>query len=257
MVKASKLQKGDKIAIVSLSRGILGEKECEHNLEIGIKRIKGFGLEPIFMENTLKGLEFIEENPQARAKDLKEAFRDNSIKAIMCAIGGIDTYRTLSYLMEDNEFKELVKNNPKIFIGFSDSTTNHLMFYKLGLTTYYGLSFLSDICEIGNEMLEYSKNSFEGLFLDKQNNEIVSSEFWFDERKDFSKSEVGTKRVEHIEQRGYELIQGKEGMSFEGQLFGGCVETLKDGLMVDEIKEYYEKYKLFPRKDELRNKILF
>ena len=48
--------------------------------------------------------------------------------------------------------KNTVVNKPKIFIGFSDSTNNHLMFNKLGLVTYYGLNFLSDICEKWNQI---------------------------------------------------------------------------------------------------------
>lgn len=135
--KAKALKKGDKVAIVSLSSGMLGEKFCSHNIEIGVKRLKEFGLEPVFMKNALKGIDYLKEHPEARAADLKEAFRDDSIKGIICAIGGDDTYRLLPYLMEDTEFIELVQKKPKLFTGFSDTTINHLMFYKLGLATYY------------------------------------------------------------------------------------------------------------------------
>jgi len=43
--------------------------------------------------------------------------------------------------MEDNVLKKMVVENPKIYIGFSESTNNHLMLNKLGLMTYYGLNF--------------------------------------------------------------------------------------------------------------------
>ena len=49
-----KLDKGDKVAIVSLSRGILGMHYCKHELELGLKRLKSFDLEPIIMPNALK-----------------------------------------------------------------------------------------------------------------------------------------------------------------------------------------------------------
>lgn len=52
---------------------------------------------------------------------------------------GDDTYRTLPYLFDDNDFINAVHNNPKLFTGFSDTTINHLMFYKLGIGTFYGL----------------------------------------------------------------------------------------------------------------------
>ncbi len=255
MVKSKALKTGDKVAIVSLSRGVLGEEQCKHNLEIGTRRIKEIGLEPVFMEHTLKGLEFIENNSNARAYDLKKAFADDSIKGIICAIGGIDTYKTLEFLMEDEEFKTLVREKPKMFLGFSDSTTNHLMFYKLGLKTYYGLSFLADVCDIGKEMLPYSKNALLGLLENNETTEIEGSDFWYDERTDFSINAVNTDRIKHVETRGYEVLQGSK--NFKGKLLGGCVDTIMDGLFVDEIKEIYSKYEIFPRKEEWDGKIMF
>ena len=76
-MKPQKLRKGDKIAIVSLSRGILGMPFCKHQLDIAIKRLKEFGLVPVIMPNALKDMKYIEEHPEARASDLKEAFMDN------------------------------------------------------------------------------------------------------------------------------------------------------------------------------------
>ena len=75
MQYARKLRKGDKVAIVSLSSGMLGEEFCSHNIEIGVKRLKEYGLEPVFMPNALKGIEYLQAHPQARAKDLKDARR--------------------------------------------------------------------------------------------------------------------------------------------------------------------------------------
>ena len=54
--------------------------------------------------------------------------------------------------MEDNDFINNVKNNPKVFVGFSDTTMNHLMFYRLGLTTYYGPSIVADFAELDNKV---------------------------------------------------------------------------------------------------------
>ena len=79
MKYAKKLRKGDKVAIVSLSSGMLGEAFCSHNIEIGVKRLREYGLEPSFMPNSLKGIEYLKANPKARAKDLKDAFMDDSI----------------------------------------------------------------------------------------------------------------------------------------------------------------------------------
>ena len=133
MVKPKKLKKGDTIAVVSLSRGVLGEDFCKHQLKIGTERLEKMGLNVIFMPNSLKGLKYIEEHPEKRAEDLKEAFRNPEIKGILCAIGGIDGYKIFPYLMEDEEFKKIVLENPKIFTGFSDTSVHHMMFHRLGL----------------------------------------------------------------------------------------------------------------------------
>ena len=258
MKYAKKLRKGDKVAIVSLSSGMLGEAFCSHNIEIGVKRLREYGLETSFMPNSLKGIEYLKANPKARAKDLKDAFMDDSIAGIICAIGGDDTYRLLPYLLEDEEFIDAVHKSPKLFTGFSDTTINHLMFYKLGLSTYYGPNFICDLAEISDEMLPYSKKAFESYIEGNEYREITSSEIWYQERTDFSKEAVGTERISHREEHGFELLQGKE--CFEGRLLGGCLESLYDILTTtryEDEKAVCEKYGLFPDIEEWKQKILF
>ena len=251
-----RLNRGDKIAIVSLSNGILGEKFCSHQLDLGVQRLKEMGLEVVFMENTLKGMEYLSKNPKKRAEDLINAFKNEEIKGILCAIGGDDTYRLAPYILND-EASEIIKNNPKFFMGYSDSTINHLMLYKLGLNTFYGLSFLTCFAELGKDMLKYSKKSFENIFTDNDF-EYSPSEFWFEERENFSTEEIGKDRVSHKENRGYELLQGKE--VFSGKLIGGCIESLYDllvGERYSDEKIINEKYNIFPSLCAFENGILF
>ncbi|MFR7846660.1 MAG: hypothetical protein ACLU8S_02685 [Coprococcus phoceensis] len=68
MQYARKLRKGDKVAIVSLSSGMLGEEFCSHNIEIGVKRLKKYGLEPVFMPNALKGIEYLQTHPASKGE---------------------------------------------------------------------------------------------------------------------------------------------------------------------------------------------
>ncbi len=258
MQYARKWRKGDKVAVVSLSSGILGEDFCSHTIEIGVKRLKEYGLEPVFMPNALRGVLYLQDHPEARAEDLKTAFLDDSIAGIICAIGGDDTYRLLPYLMEDAEFIQAVQENPKLFTGFSDTTINHLMFYKLGLSTYYGPNFICDLGEMAEEMLPYSRKAFESYLEGNELREIVSSEVWYEERTDFSRAAIGTERKAHREEHGFELLQGSE--VFQGALLGGCLESLYDILTstryADE-KEVCGKYGIFPEKEEWKGKILF
>lgn len=83
-----KVRKVKKVGIVSLSSGILGEDFVKHELEIGVSRLREYGIEVQFLNHALKGMEFIKENPEKRAEDLLMAFKDDSIDMILCAIGG-------------------------------------------------------------------------------------------------------------------------------------------------------------------------
>ncbi|SFC40510.1 Muramoyltetrapeptide carboxypeptidase LdcA (peptidoglycan recycling) [Clostridium uliginosum] len=197
-------------------------------------------------------------HPEARAQDLKDAFYDTSIKGIICAIGGDDTYRTLPYLLDDKDFINAVQNNPKLFTGFSDTTINHLMFYKLGIGTFYGPNFVCDLAELDKQMLPYTKRAFLKYFEYHNEDCIESSNIWYEERTDFSIDAVGTSRVEHLEEKGYEVLQGKE--KFSGRLLGGCLESFYDILTntrYDNEKAICEKYGIFPTLNEWKNKILF
>ncbi len=226
MIKPKELKVGDKVAIVSLSSGMLGEDFANHNLILGQKRLQELGLVPVFMPNSLKGITYLKEHPEARAQDLKEAFTDPQIKGIICAIGGDDTYRLLPYLLEDKEFIDSVRNNPKLFTGFSDTTINHLMFYKLGMTSFYGPTFVCDLAELDHDMLPYTKEAFLQYFHKKEKTPIVSSLYWYEERTDFSENAIGTSRVLHEEVRGFDEIQGQGVV--RGKLLGGCLESLYD-----------------------------
>lgn len=258
MKKPKGLKKGDRVAIVSLSSGILGESFATHQLELGKQRIKSFGLEPVTMPNALKGLDYLNKHPEARAQDLKDAFADDTISGIFCAIGGDDTYRLLSYLMEDNEFIQNVQNNPKIFSGFSDTTVNHLMFYRLGMESIYGLNILSDLAELEDEMLPYTKETFLSYFTGNELTAVPETQWWYEEREDFSAEAVGTKRARHVETRGIEVLQADENVS--GKLLGGCLESLYEcliGKRYTEQKEIIQQYHIFPTLEEWKGKMMF
>ena len=134
------------VAIVSLSSGIMGEASVRFEVEIGLRRLKEYGLNVKFMPHALKGLEYVNAHPEKRAEDLLEALRDPEIDMILCAIGGDDTYRLLPYLFGHGELAEAAAD--KVFLGFSDTTVNHLMLHKVGMKTFYGQSFLADICPL-------------------------------------------------------------------------------------------------------------
>lgn len=171
------------------------------------------------MPHSLKGLDFIKDHPEARAEDLIHAFSDDSIDMILCAIGGDDTYRLLPYLLKMTNSKRL--SNKKIFLGFSDTTMNHLMLHKLESRLLWSI-LLADICELDKEMLAYSLHYFKELIETGRISEIRPSDVWYEERTDFSPTALGTPRVSHTN-TGFDLLQGSA--QFEGKILGGCLES--------------------------------
>ena len=75
---------------MSLSSGMLGEPFIRHELELGLGRLRGYGLEVRFSPNAA-GAGLPEPHPEARAADLLWAFREPEVDMILCDIGGDDT----------------------------------------------------------------------------------------------------------------------------------------------------------------------
>lgn len=164
----------------------------------------------------------------------------------------------MPYLLEDETFIHNVQASPKLFTGFSDTTINHLMFYRLGMQSFYGPNFLNDLAELDQEMLPYTKHTFMNYFRNEATTSIKSSPVWYEEREDFSPAAVGTKRIQHVEQKGYEVLRGSGQVT--GRLLGGCLDSLYDilsGTRYPDEKDVAEKYHLFPSLDEWQDKILF
>ena len=240
MIKPKMLRKGDKIAIVSLSWGGLGDKNLIHKYYIAKERLENdFGLEVITMPNALKGTKYIYNHPEKRAEDLMNAFKDESIRGIFCAIGGDDTIRLLPYIDY-----EIIKNNPKIFMGYSDTTVNHFMMNKAGLVSFYGPSIMAEFGEYV-KMFDYTKEAVKNiLFNECENYEIKSSEIWSSDYLDWDEKNINISKKLIKELHGYEILQGSGVIT--GKLLGGCIDVFP--MIVGT--------EIWPTKEEWKDKIL-
>lgn len=241
MIKPERLKRGDKVAIVSLSRGMLGDAPFLHKYHLAKDRLENlFGLTVTAMPNALKGSDYLYRHPEARAQDLMDAFRDSSVKAVFNAIGGDDTIRLLPYI----DF-EVLRNNPKIFTGFSDSTTNHFMLYRAGLVSYYGLSVMNNIAEYV-EINEYTRKAMDKtLFSPEPTLSIPCSDYCSYEPDKIWWSEDNTNdQTPRFPNTGYEIIQGHGKAT--GPLLGGCVDVFPQLLGTS----------LWPAREEWAGKLL-
>jgi len=125
-----KLNEGDTIGIVSPASAIFESEPYT----IAKESFEAMGLKVKFGKNTKNRYGHLAGTDEERAEELNEMFRDTSVKAIIALRGGSGSARILNKLDYD-----LIKKNPKIFIGYSDITALHLaIFEKTGLVTFHG-----------------------------------------------------------------------------------------------------------------------
>jgi len=135
MIVPKKLEKGDKIGIIAPSSPITEESLETINNSILLMESSGFKIEfgkYVFTNELGYGA-----TAKQKAEDINNMFSNKEIKAIFCASGGANSNSTFEYLDY-----ELIKNNPKILCGFSDSTSiTNMITEKTGLVTFSGATF--------------------------------------------------------------------------------------------------------------------
>lgn len=161
MQKPLKLKKGDTIKIIAPSSPFMATTDIE-NIEKYFKD-KAYKIE--FGISSLSKNKYLAGNDQLRANDLNNAFEDKNIKAIICLRGGYGAGRIL-----DKIDYNIIKNNPKIFVGYSDITALHNAINKnSNLITFHGPMAVSDF-------VKYNANdSFENLIslISKEEEEVL------------------------------------------------------------------------------------
>lgn len=139
LIKPRKLAPGSKVATLSISGGRAGDPDMMERYLVGKKRLEDvFGLQVIETQHSLMGQEFICQNPAARVADLHQALQDPEIHGIIANMGGDDSYRLLPYVDFD-----IIRKNPKVFVGYSDLSTSHNIFTCAGVSSFYGPQFVN------------------------------------------------------------------------------------------------------------------
>jgi muramoyltetrapeptide carboxypeptidase LdcA involved in peptidoglycan recycling len=183
----SRLNLGDGIRVVapSLSLNLL----TEENIVLATKKLESLGLKVTFAKNVKECDEFMSSSIKSRIDDLHEAFTDQNVKMIMPVIGGYNSNQLLKYLDFD-----LIKNNPKIIGGFSDTTAlQNAIFAKTGFVTFQSPAF-SMFSKLRNA--EYSIEYFKKCFFESGEIELLASQKWDD-------------ATWYIDQQNYDVIENE------------------------------------------------
>ncbi len=149
IIKPKKLDRGDVIGVISPA----SSPEDLTRIELGVKYLENLGYKVAVGKNVGKKEGYLAGSDKQRVDDLHEMFKRKEIKAIFCVRGGYGAGRLL-----DQIDYNLIKKNPKIFVGYSDITALQSAFYaKTGLVSFAGPMVAVDF---HNEVSSFTEEVF-------------------------------------------------------------------------------------------------
>lgn len=139
IIKPKKLNKGDLIGLISPA----STPENSSTVEMGIMYLEKLGYKVLPGKNIHNNNGYLAGSDAERLEDLHEMFRRKDVKAVFCTRGGYGSPRLLDKIDYD-----LIRKNPKIFVGYSDITALQLAFLaKAGLITFAGPMLATDLSD--------------------------------------------------------------------------------------------------------------
>ena len=130
MIYGKKLKFGDTLGFIAPS----GAVRTEGAIERAVAETERMGFKVKLGESAGQKYGYLSGTDEVRARDINNMFADDDVDAIVCLRGGYGAMRILDQLDY-----ELIKNKPKIFMGFSAITALHIaLLEKCNLATFHG-----------------------------------------------------------------------------------------------------------------------
>lgn len=238
MIKPKQLEKGDVIAVLSPSSG--AASVFPHVFDDGLSMLTNqLGLRIKIYPTARMNRDYLYDNPQIRALDINNAFCDSEVKGIIASIGGDDSVRLLQYLDID-----LIKANPKIIMGYSDTTTILAYLNMNGLVTFYGSSIMAGFGYL--KCFSEAMKEYEEVLFSENEYEIRPFSSWADNYKPWTgKDNAGMVSEIRTDDLGHHWVN--KGKMVTGKLWGGCIEVLEmlNGTFAWPGKEFWDNRILF------------
>jgi muramoyltetrapeptide carboxypeptidase LdcA involved in peptidoglycan recycling len=238
MIKPPRLQPGDTVAVVSPSWG--GAGAFPHRVERGVECLQTLGFNVKLAPHALSQRGFVSDTPENRVADIHDSFRDPAVRSIVAAIGGDHSCHLLPLLDFD-----LIRANPKIFMGYSDVTVLNVAIWKAtGLVTFNGPALLTDFAEYP-QMFDYTREHLlRTVSVADPPGMIEPSPWWTEELLDWEhKADLERPRTRQPSD-GWTWL--KPGIA-QGRLIGGCLESL----------QHLRGTRFWPGPDDWRGAIFF
>jgi muramoyltetrapeptide carboxypeptidase LdcA involved in peptidoglycan recycling len=212
------LRPGDTIGIVSPSWG--GPAFFPHRLERGIAQIEAMGYRALVAPHARNQHGYVSDTPEARASDINALFADPEVRAIIASVGGDHSCQLLPLLDY-----ELIRANPKIFMGYSDITVlNVALYVQSDLVTFNGPALLTDFAEFP-QMYGYTEHYLRKTICETTPAGLIEpATEWTEEFLDWAQQEDLTRPRAMQPTPGWQWIKAGSGT---GPLIGGCLESLQ------------------------------
>lgn len=227
IIYPEKIKPNDTIAITAVSMAANVEK-----IDLAIDNLKELELKVIETKN-VRSDGIVSSEGKERAEELLELYKNPDVKYIIAARGGEFLMEMLPYL---DEHKDIIKNNPKWFQGFSDPSLLNLY-----ITTNFNIATINmeNVSEYAMKpRFKSIQNSLEFIFSNEK--EYIQESFDKYQKEEF---EYGnTKGYNLTEDNIYECEQGN--VTFKGRIIGGCIDTfnLIAGTKMDNIKNFVSQF---------------
>lgn len=217
IIKPPRLEEGSTVGLISPSAPLAGL--VPHRVEHAKKVLTELGFKVVIGRNALKVNDYLSGSIQERVDDMHSFFSDKDVSAIISFIGGNHSNQLLRHLDFD-----LIKNNPKIVMGYSDMTVLHLTLNtRANLVSFYGPAALTQFAE-NPSVLAYTKEYFtKAVMKPVPIGNIYPSKQWTDEVLDWFNKEDLTRPRQMRLNPGYQWL--RKGQA-SGRLIGGCITSL-------------------------------
>ena len=150
IVKPKKLQKGNCIGIIAPC----GVFKAPDRLEKGVAFLENAGFRVKVSEKLFGQHRYMAGTDEERAREIEKIFADDEVDGIICVRGGYGAIRLIDKINYD-----IIRENPKVFCGFSDVTALSAMFLKrAGLVTYSAPMINGDF---GNDISDFTWENFQ------------------------------------------------------------------------------------------------
>jgi muramoyltetrapeptide carboxypeptidase len=143
LIKPPKLKSGDTVGLIAPASAPFEPATIRE----GVETLQSLGFKVKTGKNIKEKYGYLAGNDEKRVADLHEMFKDIEVRAIIALRGGYGSMRLLN-LIDYN----LIKNNPKIFTGYSEITSLNLgIYHKTGLVTFHGPVAISSFSKYTKE----------------------------------------------------------------------------------------------------------